>query len=165
MTLNEIYAKIKKTKEEISFLEAQLNNIPTTSTERTKEYFQSDWEKRKVGGAVINTSNKRYQLTRELEDKKQQLKELERAYKQTEKERYNAKEVAEEEELLDNYQREKAKNERSLAFFAAQRRYKEKSVFERAAKFISGKSPKWDKIKADQSITTEDLKNDNYLRR
>lgn len=62
MALNEIYAKIQKVEEEISNLEYRLNHLQTTTPETYKQVFTSDWEWKKVGGAVRDTSSERRDL-------------------------------------------------------------------------------------------------------
>lgn len=165
MTLNEIYAKIQIVEEEISNLEDRLNYLQTTTPETYKQVFTSDWEWKKTGGAVRNTSSERRDLEWKLHNKREELQQLERQYRQRERENYDAPSLEKEQEELDKKRRNRQENERTVAFYASQRRYKEKSVFERATRFISGKRPKWEQLKNDPSITTEDFKTDSFLKR
>lgn len=100
-----------------------------------------------------------------MQDKRRELQELERQYKQREREIYDAPRLQKEQEELDKKRQNREENERTLAFYASQRRYKERSVFERATRFISGKRPKWEQLKNDPSITTEDFQTDSFLKR
>lgn len=87
MTINELVAKIEQVKEQISDCEYSLNHIQTTTPESYKQVFTSDWEWKKVGGAVRDTSGERSSLESKLRQLKSELKDLEQQLKWAEKDR------------------------------------------------------------------------------